>query len=114
MAQHDDDDDAFEVDDDDDGGERGGFTQSRPWRWVLIAGSVLFLLALTLPIALQACEAGRSPEPTPPTPTPSAGGSPVLFSLDFELPAAGGSTVRLKDAARGYDYVAVVFYRGFF
>ena len=102
MAQHDDD-DALEARDEDES-ERPDFTQSRRWRWVLLGGSVLFLLALALPVFLQACEAGRAPAPTPTPSTP----------LDFDLPAADGSTVRLSEAAQGYDYVVVVFYRGFF
>ncbi len=102
MAQHDDD-DALEARGEDES-ERPDFTQSRRWRWVLLGGSILFLLALALPVFLQACEAGRAPAPTP---TPSA-------PLDFNLPAADGSTVRLSEAARDYDYVVVVFYRGFF
>ncbi|MDE2765892.1 MAG: hypothetical protein OXI25_05625 [Chloroflexota bacterium] len=101
MAQHDDD-DALDLPDEDD--ERPDFTRSRPWRWVLLGGSLLFLLALILPVALQACEAGSAPAPTP---TPSS-------PLDFDLPAADGSNVRLSEAARDYDYVVVVFYRGFF
>ena len=102
MAQHDDD-DALDLPDEDDD-EPSDFTRSRPWRWVLLGGSVLFLLALALPVFLQACEASRAPAPTP---TPSA-------PLDFDLPAADGSNVRLSETARNHDYVVVVFYRGFF
>ena len=86
-----------------------------PW-----AGVIAALVLLTASCASEAPAA--SPTPTPPTAATARPGSPPRLGpetatprplVPFELPKAGGGTLKLADYL-GKQPVNVVFYRGFF
>ena len=111
MPGEPDDDEVLEYDLDDFDDEPSDFTQSQVWRWALYSVSAVVLLALLLPVLLFACNAtGRAASAPPPPVAPA----PPATAPDFELEAAGGSTVRLYDLIEANDAVVIVFYRGYF
>ena len=61
---------------------------------------------------VQPVSGPSSPGATTLDPTPAPAGESVVV-LDFELPRAGGGTVRLSDVYSGANTV-LVFYRGYF
>lgn len=99
----------YDLDEFDD--EAADFTQSKGWRYALYVISALVLLALLLPAVLFACNTTGAVAAPAPTPTTSASS---LLAPDFELEAAGGTTVRLYDLVEANEAVVIVFYRGFF
>lgn len=77
-----------------------------------VAASATVLKSGTPGATVQPVSGTSSAGATTPDPTPAPAAESVVV-LDFELPRAGGGTVRLSDVYSRANTV-LVFYRGFF
>ena len=81
------------------------FFQNPWWRRGAVAASLLIVLSLLVPVALQLRGSGGPAE------RPGATAFPFP---DFVLEVAQGGTVRLSDELSANGAVVLVFYRGYF